>query len=140
MIERGSVNGAQEELPRWEGFLAHLHYFFQHLKGISIKASEGTDFQKCFFCCGMERWKGSWMQLFSGSTVSSENGEQISRSPAAALSSTESLLQPYPFSRGLVEVMGQGCVLDTKQIKGLQPETGRDMRGEVLAAEVTDEI
>lgn len=66
--------------------------------------------------------------------VSSENGGQISRSPAAALSSTESLLQPYSFSRGLIEVMGQVCVLDTKQIKGLQPETGRDMRGEVLAS------
>lgn len=136
MVERGSVNGAQEELPRWEGFLAHLYYFSQHLKGISIKASEVTDFKKCFFCRGWERWKGSWLKLFSGSTVSSENGEQISRSPAAALSSIESLLQPYPFSRGLIEVMGQGCVLDTKQIKGLQPESGRDMRGEVLTGHV----
>lgn len=69
------------------------------------------------------------MQLFSGSTVSSENGEQISRSPAAAMSSRESPLQPCSFSRGLIGVTGQGCVLNTKQIKGLQPETGRDMRG-----------
>lgn len=77
------------------------------------------------------------MQLFSGSTISSKNVEQFSASPAAALSYIESLLQPYSFSRGLIEAMGQGCVPDTKQIKGLQPETGRDMRWEVLAGHCT---
>ena len=41
--------------------------------------------------------------------------------------------------------MGQGCVLDVKSIKGLQPETGRDMREgnsgrRLCTAEVTDEF
>lgn len=38
-------------------------------------------------------------------------------------------------SLGTHGVMGRGCVLDVKQIKGLQPETGREVRGEILAGD-----
>ena len=48
-------------------------------------------------------------------------------------------------SLGTHGVMGRGCVLDIKQTKGLQPETGREVRGgnsgrRLCTAEATDQL
>lgn len=93
MIETDSMNGAQQELPKWEGFLTDL-FFFQNLKSISIKGSEVTDLKKTFLCC---RRDGGDLNCNYFGVVFSGNRGQILWSPAAAIGPTELLLQPTSF-------------------------------------------